>query len=316
MTWSPDENPFSYDFDPERFMVPPMDALLRRLFGARWGVILISASESVDLDPILDFLANFSIRLAFYSEFSAETGEFENLERDDACILTIDDIFKEAKTALPGAETISEPGQPSECAVRHIRRNPEFVFVPLLNADIVGDVVQTALAGRLVVAGIRSESCFRAIGDFVDLAGSVHLVAACLMGGIGLNTVARVCPECIEMVEYEVSDEDAFLMGARERTLRGFRGAGCPECGQTGVAGRILIHEGFEMSESLRSDLLGQVPLRRIRMNAKREGMTTLLDSAWALADQGETTLEEVMRIADITDPGSESEIPPTTAHG
>jgi hypothetical protein len=316
MTWSPDDDSKEpYDFEPERFMVPPMENLLRRLFGARWGVILVTAPQGVKLQPIFDFLANYSIQLAFYSEFSADQGDFENLNRDRSCILTVDDILKDAKSALPPGEGVPEP-QPPECVVRHIPRNPEFVFVPSLGPDIVGDVVQTALSGRLVVAAIQAEGSFLGLRDFVDLVGSEHLAAACIMGAVGLNTVARVCPECKEMVEYEVSDEDAFLLGARERKLIGFRGAGCPDCEQTGMCGRLLIHEGFEMSEKLRTDLLNHVSFRRLRMNAKREGMTTLLDAAWSLADASETTLEEVMRIADITDPGSGEEIEESAGRG
>jgi len=50
------------------------------------------------------------------------------------------------------------------------------------------------------------------------------------------------------------------------------------------------------------------MPLRQLRILAKSEGMRTLLDAAWDLVDAGQTSLEEVSRIADVTDP--ESDIP------
>jgi type II secretory ATPase GspE/PulE/Tfp pilus assembly ATPase PilB-like protein len=60
------------------------------------------------------------------------------------------------------------------------------------------------------------------------------------------------------------------------------------------------------LSGNIRGKILEALPLRQLRIVAKKEGMRTLLDAAWDLAVSGETTLEEVARIADLTDPGRE----------
>ena len=317
MSWSPEDiSPDAYEFEPEAFLIPPMEGFLRRIFGARWGIILVSAPSNVRIMPILDFLANYSLQLAYYSQFSAEEGDLESLQREKVRLRTMEEILKEAQAALPHDDTQTETPSAGEDVVRHVPRNPEYIFLPDLNIDTVSEAVQAALSGHLVIAGIHAEGSFPALGAFRDLAGSNHLVAASLMGIIGLNTVPRICPECRVEVEYEVTDQDAFLLGASQSKLRGFRGMGCEECGQTGFCGRILIHEGFEISEKLRADILGNVPLRRLRMSAKREGMVTLLDAAWTLVEAGETILEEVVRIADVTDPGSDEDIGEAVGEG
>lgn len=306
MTWYSDENESQlYAFEPERFLVPPMDGLLKRLFGARWGVILVSGPELVNLDPILDFLANYSLRLCFYSEFSTERNDFSELEREKREIRTIEEVLEDAKQAV-------EPPDPDEDqpdVVRHVPRNPESIFIPELNPIIVPAVIESAMSGKLVISGIREEGSFPALQLYRSLVGSDHLAAATLMGILGLNTVARICPACRVAVEYDITDEDSLLLGIETRKLKGYMGTGCPECDNTGVQGRILIHEGFEVSENIRNKLLENMPPRNLRLLAKGEGMTTLLDAAWMLSEAGETTLQEVVRIADLTDPGPKMDL-------
>jgi hypothetical protein len=311
MTWSEDNESGKGIFEPEAFLVPPTEALLRKLFGARWGIILVSAPETIPLEPVLDFLADYSIQLAFYSGFSAESGDFSGLERERSSIKTLDELLQEAEKALPKDEENSEPVlEPVKNmpVVSHVPRNPEFIFVPELDSKVIPEAVQAALSGRLVIAGIRAGGSFPALKIFRELVGSKHLSAAILMGIIGLNAVGRICSACKAIVEYEMTNQDAFLLGVNDSKLRGCRGEGCARCDKTGMSGQMLIHEGFEVSENLRTGILQNVPLRRLRMEAKREGMRTLLDAVWSLAEDGETTLEEVMRIADDTDPGSDEE--------
>ncbi|HDS30592.1 MAG TPA: hypothetical protein ENN67_06050 [Firmicutes bacterium] len=306
MTWfgEKDESQ-SYEFEPERFMVPPTDGLLKRLFGARWGVILLSAPDTVNLRPILDFLADFALQLSFYSRISTFSGEFSELERDEIRIRTIDDILEEAKKSIPEPDEAPDPDD----VIRQVPRNPEIIFIPDLNEKIVPSAIESAMSGKLVILGIRSEGSFPALQLYRVLVGSDHLAAATLMGIIAFNTVARICPECRVSIEYDLSDEDSILLGIETRKLKGFRGMGCQKCDNTGTRGQILIHEGFEVSENIRNKILENMPLRNLRLLAKREGMSTLLDAAWTLSEAGETTLEEVMKIADLTDPGRASEI-------
>ncbi|HEX9745190.1 MAG TPA: hypothetical protein VGB30_07160 [bacterium] len=302
MTYESD-NPFEFiNFEPESFLVPPTDGFIRRLLGARWGLFLVSAPDNTLLSPVLDFLANYSLQMAYYSEFSTEIGEFEHLEREERKIHTLDEIIDEAKHAVVDEQ--ENNGSENGDLVRHIPRNPECVFLPEIENVKVNDAIEAALSGRLVVSGIKAQGSFSALQTFRHLVGSDHLAAASLMGILGLNTVARICPHCRIRVEREVSSESYELLGIEEKSIISYRGAGCKECEYTGYEGKILIHEGFELSEKIRSYLLESVSPRSLRMTAKREGMNTLLDSAWDLVDQGETTLEEVIRIAEVTDPG------------
>jgi len=294
------DNGESYIFDPESFMVPPIEGFLRRMFGARWGLVLVSSPEELDVDPIMDYLADYSLQLAFYSEFSTEREEFEGLQRAEPVLKSIDEVVEEATEAVPSSET--EPAEVGE--VEHVPRNPEIVFVPVLDSSNVGVSVEAAMSGRLVFAGIHAEGSFPALQEFRRLTGSDHLTAASLMGILGLNAVRRICEECKTQYQIELNKEECFLLGCNPGTLTIFRGQGCEHCENTGYKDRILISEGFELSENIRTEILNGTAPRQLRLIAKKEGMHTLLDSTWELVEAGETTLDEVSRIADNTDPG------------
>jgi hypothetical protein len=297
-----------YAFEPERFLIPPMEGFLRRIFSARWGLIIVSAPKNINLPTIMNFLANFSIQQSYYSEFSASLGNFENLEAENRELKSIEDVIAEAREVLDRAESeVTDEALPED-RTGHIPRNSDIVFTYELSPKVAPSVVEGALSGNLVAAGIRAEGSFPALRNLIDLLQSDYLVASCLMGIIGLNTVARICPYCKVRIEHVLDKDDMILVGRKEQKLYSYKGMGCDQCGGTGYAGRILVHEGFEASEKLRSNIQASTPLRQLRMLAKQEGMRTLLDAAWTLAEKSETTLDEVLRIADVTDPGRDGE--------
>lgn len=291
-------------FQPEEFLIPQMENSLRRLFGARWGIILVSAPDEIALDPVLDFLANYSLRLSFYSHFSAEKCDFNQLQKESLKLRTLEDILKEAADSLPHLDSSEHELVDSPGIQRHIPRNPELIFTPVFDSHNAAQALQAALSGRLVVSGMHAEGSFTALQNYRGFLQSDHLVGATLMGIIGLNLVRKICPECKTQVEYELSDEDVFFIGAPHNTLKGYQGLGCDACQGTGYSGKMLISETFELSETLRKGILNGMKPRQLKMQAKSEGMTTLLDAAWELAEAGQTTLEEVIRIVELTDPG------------
>jgi type II secretory ATPase GspE/PulE/Tfp pilus assembly ATPase PilB-like protein len=304
MTWfSNSDDSELYAFEPERFLVPPMEGFLRRIFGARWGMILVSAPEFIDLSQILDFLANFSIQSSYYSEFSASKEDFYKLEKDERKIRTIEEVLQDAMKAIPDFQITDQVSH----AIRIDNippRNPEIVFINELNNENISNAIEASVNHRLVVAGIRAEGSFPALQLFREYVKSDHLAAASLMGIIGLNTVGRICPECRIIVEHELGNLEQFMIGSHKEKLYSYVGTGCEICDFTGYHGQILIHEGLELTENLRNKILSKMKPRHLRMIAKQEGMSTLLDAAWALAEAGETTLEEAMRTAEETDPG------------
>ena len=78
----------------------------------------------------------------------------------------------------------------------------------------------------------------------------------------------------------------------------GYQPKGCLECRNTGYYGRQGIYEILLLSEPVQELLSDQVGLDPIRRQAMKEGMRTLRLAGAQRVAAGETTIEEVMRVA------------------
>jgi type II secretory ATPase GspE/PulE/Tfp pilus assembly ATPase PilB-like protein len=77
-----------------------------------------------------------------------------------------------------------------------------------------------------------------------------------------------------------------------------YKGKGCNQCGNTGYARRIALHEVLMLNPELRSLISQNVPSGVLKEAAVKHGMKALFDDGLAKALEGRTTLEEVIRTA------------------
>jgi type IV pilus assembly protein PilB len=77
-------------------------------------------------------------------------------------------------------------------------------------------------------------------------------------------------------------------------------GRGCKECGDSGYAGRLAIHELLLVTDAVRDLISRRAQDHEIRRAARTAGMRTLLEDGVSKAARGLTTLDEVLRVAVI----------------
>ena len=80
--------------------------------------------------------------------------------------------------------------------------------------------------------------------------------------------------------------------------VRVFRGKGCQQCNGSGFRGRLGIFELFEIDDQFRQMIVERRGSSLIRATAIEKGMKTMLQDGLAKAFLGETTLDEVLRVA------------------
>jgi CheY-like chemotaxis protein len=79
-----------------------------------------------------------------------------------------------------------------------------------------------------------------------------------------------------------------------------YRAVGCAECAQTGYRGRFGITEILAMSPEL-EELIGEGGTAdRIGRLARKQGMKSLWESGLRHVLEGETSLDELLRVADV----------------
>jgi type II secretory ATPase GspE/PulE/Tfp pilus assembly ATPase PilB-like protein len=127
----------------------------------------------------------------------------------------------------------------------------------------------------------------------MDLGVEGILLNGSLIGVLAQRLVRRLCPDCRQEVEPKAWVRDSLPdlpAGAV------FEAKGCGKCG-AGFRGRTAIHQLLEVEDPLRAVIARNGSLDELRQQAAASGTPTLRAAGLALACQGLTTIEEVLRV-------------------
>ena len=81
-----------------------------------------------------------------------------------------------------------------------------------------------------------------------------------------------------------------------------YQPVGCARCDNTGYKGRVAIMELFKLDAEIDELIARRATGREIRADAASKGFRTLADDAIARVLLGQTSLEEISRVVDLTD--------------
>jgi type II secretory ATPase GspE/PulE/Tfp pilus assembly ATPase PilB-like protein len=127
------------------------------------------------------------------------------------------------------------------------------------------------------------------------------LVASSVEAVMAQRLVRTICQSC--KTEQKVGSDYLQKIGFPEneiRTAKFWHGAGCEDCRQLGYQGRKGIYELLILNEAMRPLILNHAPATTIAQKAIEYGMRTLRTDGWTKVRNGETTIEEVLRVTQI----------------
>ncbi len=179
-----------------------------------------------------------------------------------------------------------------------LRQDPDVIMIGEIRDRETAEVaVQASLTGHLVLSTLHTNDSAGAITRLVDMGIVPFKIAASLAGVVAQRLVRTNCPHC--STQYFPPDEQLDLVGFRGDRRRQFvRGEGCRNCYDTGFEGRVGIYEILFVDGQLR-ELIGRNPdLEELRRFHREQGGTTLLNEGVRLAQEGRTSLDEVIRAA------------------
>jgi len=183
-----------------------------------------------------------------------------------------------------------------------LRHDPDKIMVgEIRDAETAQIAVQSALTGHLVFTTVHANNVFDVVGRFSHMGIDVYGLISALNCVMAQRLVRLICKECRRETRIE-SDllEASGLDPVKHASHRFAEGAGCENCGGTGYRGRAAITELLDLSARIRQMILERRPAAEMQQAAIEEGMTTLRQSALALALAGETTLKEINRVTFV----------------
>lgn len=179
-----------------------------------------------------------------------------------------------------------------------LRQDPDVIMVgEIRDGETAAVAIQASLTGHLVLSTLHTNDAASAVTRLNDMGIEPYKTAAALVGVVAQRLVRTICQRCkapyfppeemLEMVRY-----------AGDRRRQFLRGEGCRECYDTGFRGRIGIYEVLWSSRELRHAMLENMNLGPLRQCHIDQGGSLLLDEGVRLAEEGKTSLEEVIRVA------------------
>ena len=181
-----------------------------------------------------------------------------------------------------------------------LRQDPDVIMVgEIRDAETAQVAVQAALTGHLVLSTLHTNDSVSAITRMMDMGIESYKLAAALNGVLAQRLIRTLCPHC--KTTYYPTAEFLEALHYQGDTHRSFsKGTGCRECFDTGFHGRTGIYEVLPCGAELRRLIAQEAPLETVREWFKAEGFPSLLNSGLQLAEQENTSLEEIARIVFV----------------
>ncbi len=182
-----------------------------------------------------------------------------------------------------------------------LRSDPDIVLIGEIRDRVTAQLaVEAALTGHLVLSTLHTNDAPSAVTRLIEMGIEPFLVGSSLDCVMAQRLARRLCQWCKERYEPTRSE----LTAARwpyelvQAPAELWRPVGCRSCSNTGYRGRIALHEVMPVTEEIERLAVSHSSAHDVQRAAISEGMDMLRVDGMRKAAAGETSLQEVMRVA------------------
>jgi len=188
-----------------------------------------------------------------------------------------------------------------------MRQDPDIIMVgEIRDLETAEMAIQAALTGHLVLSTLHTNDAPSAVTRLLDLGVPYYLIGGTVLGVMAQRLVRTLCPHCKRQVDLREEErvvwEHLVTPWKASPPPKLSQSTGCIECRRTGFMGRVGLYEIMLMSPELRKVITPDTQVARLRDIAYREGMKPLRVSGAMKIAAGQTTLDEVVRVAPPRD--------------
>ncbi len=186
-----------------------------------------------------------------------------------------------------------------------LRQDPDIILVgEVRDESTAAMAIRAAMTGHLVMTTLHTNSAASAFARLKDLGVSSHMMAGCLVGVIAQRLVRQLCLSC----KREIETDHALIEWLQQTTAAGqtepcrmFEAVGCTHCRMSGYRGRLVIMEVLAIHSDMESILTQSLTMECLQNQARQHGYTTLAEEGLRLVRAGETSLQELRRVVDLS---------------
>ena len=223
------------------------------------------------------------------------------IKSEESKIITVEDPVEYQMKLINQVQVNEAAGLTFAAALRSIlRQDPDIIMIgEIRDLETLEIAIKAALTGHLVISTLHTNDAVSAVSRMIDMGADPFMVGAAVVAVEAQRLVKTICPHCkikykpnpalIEPIKHILPNNATF-----------YKGKGCEECNMTGYKGRTLISEVFSVDEEISSAISKNPDVINLEKLARKKGYEPMFMDGLIKALKGETTLEEVYRVAKV----------------
>lgn len=243
----------------------------------------------------------------------------KELNTSEVNISTVEDPIEYRMPRINQTQVNSQIGLTFSNGLRSlVRQDPDILMVgEIRDEETASLAVNAALTGHLVLSTLHTNSAAGALPRLLDMAVEAFLLASTVNLLMAQRLVRRLCESCrtvepinkdtladlehvvdAKRLEGILRQEKLLEKGATLRDIKIGTAVGCSNC-TDGYRGRVGIYEALEFTDELRPQVTARTSSQEIEKFAQeQQGMVMMLEDGIMKVVQGQTSIEEVLRVA------------------
>jgi general secretion pathway protein E len=221
-------------------------------------------------------------------------------------IITVEDPVEYNIEGVTQVQTKSDIGYTFARALRSIlRQDPDVIMIgEIRDLETAQIAVQASLTGHMVFSTLHTNDALSSFTRLSDMGVEPFLVASSVRLVMAQRLVRKLCTHCRAPTEppaavklrcEELKRQFPGLLPAQPKW---FGPKGCRHCQSSGFRGRFGIYEMAAMTDDIAELIMRQRPANEMHQAVRQHGFRDLLEDGLIKAYRGETSVDEVIRVA------------------
>jgi type II secretory ATPase GspE/PulE/Tfp pilus assembly ATPase PilB-like protein len=214
-------------------------------------------------------------------------------------VLTVEDPVAYQIPSIRQTQIRPDAGFTFAPAIRSlVRQDPDVIMISeIRDPETAQLALRAALSGILVFSTLHTQDSAGAVPRLMDMGLEPYLLASGMVGVIAQRLMRTICVDCRTTTSYppELLAEVGLKL---DPGMVFYKGQGCEKCAGSGYRGSTAAFEILVVDAAINTLIRERADSGLIKQAAVRAGMNTLLDDALSKAIFGQTTIEEVIRVA------------------
>ncbi len=225
----------------------------------------------------------------------------QRLNREETNIITVEDPIEMNIEGINQVQTNSEIGLTFASALRSIlRQDPNVIMIgEIRDSETAQIAVRASITGHIVLSTIHTNSSLNTIERLLDMDVERYLLSSALTGVISQKLARRLCKKCRQLRPTNDYERKLLKEVTHQDITQVYTNVGCPEC-TNGYKGRIAIHEVLLVNQAIKDAISNDLRKEELRKLVYTADVTTLLQDGINKVLEGETTIEEVLKLIEL----------------